>query len=162
MAKNYRQLWNGVATAADEGQAVRALAKISADREGRFFISLLDGRDAGLGVEILGNVSHGLHLPFPLPQTVCQGIVSHDLKPAEKQAFFVTLRRLAERRGRLPDRMRVTEEINVSDEIHAYGGFGDVRPGMYKGRHVAVKTMRVTAPANFPKIRKVSMNAGRP
>jgi len=162
MAKNYRRLWNGVTSAADQAQAVRTLSEISADRGGRFFISLLDGGDAGLCVEVLGNVSHGLHLPFPLPQMVCQGIVSHDLEPAEKQAFFVTLRRLAERRGRLPNRMMVTEEIKVSDEIHAYGGFGDVRPGTYKGRHVAVKTMRVTTPANFPKIRKVSINVGRP
>ena len=68
------------------------------------------------------------------------------------------LRRLAERHGLLPDRMRITENIEVPEEILAFGGFGDVRLGTYNGGAVAVKAMRVAALDNFLKTRKVSIN----
>ena len=54
--------------------------------------------------------------------------------------------------------MMIAEEIKVSDKILASGGFADVRTGMYKGRLVAVKTMRVTKQDDSRKIRKVSVN----
>jgi len=161
MAKNYQQLWNDVASAANEAKAIRILAKISADSEGRSFISRLHGRDAKICVEILAKVSHDLHLSYSLSQMIFQGILTHGLKPADKQAFFLTLRRLAEGRGRLPDRMRITETIEVSDELSDFGGFGDVRFGTYKGHPVAVKTLRVAPKDSFPKIRKVSIDVGR-
>ena len=77
---------------------------------------------------------------------------------AEKQIFFVTLRRLAQHHGRLPDSMMLTERIEVSDQIIAPGGFADVRTEVFKGRVVAVKTTRVTERDNFPKIKKVKTN----
>jgi len=55
--------------------------------------------------------------------------------------------------------MMITEEIKVSDEILASGGFADVRTGMYKGHLVAVKTMRVAKQDDSRKIRKVSINS---
>lgn len=79
----------------------------------------------------------------------------HDLRTAEKQAFFVTLRRLAGRYGRLPDSMIIAEDIEVSDQILASGGFADVRRGRYKGHHVAVKAVRITEGDDILKIRKV-------
>lgn len=58
--------------------------------------------------------------------------------------------------------MIITETIEISDEIFASSGFADVRPGKYLGYLVAVKTMRVAAQDDLPKIRKVRVNAGRP
>ena len=52
----------------------------------------------------------------------------------------------------------ITEEIKVSDEILASGGFADVRTGTYMGHLVAVKTMRVAKQDDFLKIRKVSIH----
>jgi serine/threonine protein kinase len=84
--------------------------------------------------------------------------VEHNLKSAEKQAFFVTLRRLAGFHGRLPDSMVITEKIEVEDMILASGGFADVRRGRYVGHLVAVKTLRVAEQDDFLKIRKVNIN----
>jgi serine/threonine protein kinase len=87
-----------------------------------------------------------------------QGITEHRLKPAEKQAFFVALRRLAGSHGRLPDSVILTERVEASDKILTSGGFADVRSGRYMGRLVAVKTLRVTEQDDLLRIRKVSTN----
>jgi len=87
-----------------------------------------------------------------------QGIVGHNLNPAEKASFFVMLRRLAERYGRLPERLMITEEMEVSDEILASVGFGFVMGGTYKGVRVAVKTATVPSLRDLEKIRKVSVD----
>jgi len=50
----------------------------------------------------------------------------------------------------------MTEKIVVSDEIVAFGGFGDVRPQKYKGRHVAVKTARVPVLKDLQMMRKLT------
>jgi len=68
-------------------------------------------------------------LPPSPPQMVCQGIVERALEPSENQALFVTLRGLARYHGRLPDRMMITEKIEVSDDMHVFGVLGDVRAG---------------------------------
>jgi len=87
-----------------------------------------------------------------------QGIAGYDLKTAEKQAFFVTLRRLSGYYGRLPDSMVITDKIDVDDNILASGGFADIRCGTWKGQLVAVKTVRLAARDDHRKIRKVSAN----
>jgi len=160
MTGDYQRLWEGATSATDEAQAVRALAGVLANKDGRAHVSHLDSSDAERCIEILSNVSRDLYLPLLLPHTVRQGIAGYNLEPTEKLAFFVTLRRLAERHGRLPDRIMITEEIKTSDETLIFGGFGYVRPGTYKGRHVAVKTMRAEARDKLPKIRKVRINVG--
>ena len=71
------------------------------------------------------------------------------------------LRRLAERHGLLPDHMKITEKINVPDEVVTSGGFGNIRLGTYNGGAVAVKAMRVAGRDNVQKIRKVSIYVGR-
>ena len=50
----------------------------------------------------------------------------------------------------------IKEKIEVSDDILAFGGFGDVRRGTYHGHLVAVKTARVAAWYNLWETRKVS------
>jgi len=159
MAKDYSQLWKTVASTSDEGEAVRTLAEIVLDKEGRAFISRLERDDAELCIEILDRVSRN---PYPLPsprlRLFPQGIAEHKLKATEKRAFFSALRRLAAIHGRLPESMMITDEIEVSDRMVASGRFADVRTETYKGHLVAVKTMRVAKQDDFLKIRKVSVD----
>jgi len=60
--RDRQQLWKDVASKADEAEAVRSLAEILADKEGRAFISLLEHKDAELCVGILDHVSRELRL----------------------------------------------------------------------------------------------------
>ena len=92
-----------------------------------------------------------------------QGIAGNTLKAVtEQQAFFVTLRRLAGLRGRLPESMVITEQIEINPKILASGGFADVRSGTYMGHLVAVKTLRVAAQDDLQKTRKASINDTEP
>ena len=70
MAKDYSQLWKNVTSARDEGKAVRTLAEILVDREGRTFIGTLKRADAELCIEVLDHVSLSLirSIRFPLPR----------------------------------------------------------------------------------------------
>ena len=156
MCKDYQRRWNDVAKGPEKAGAIPTLGKILADKEGRDFILGLGHKETELCLKLSDRVSSDLHSPLSPPHTVRQGIV--ECKPAEKKAFFVTLRRLAERHGKLPERMMITETIEVSDEIFAFGGFGVVREGTYKGERVAVKTAKIPLLKNFDKIRKVSIN----
>ena len=61
MAKDYQRLWKDVTSTHDEGQVIRTLAKILADREGRNFISNSLRKDAELCIELLDRVSRALH-----------------------------------------------------------------------------------------------------
>jgi len=77
---------------------------------------------------------------------------------AERRAFLVTLRRLAESYGRLPDSLVIAENIEVEDNVFASGGFADIRRGRYKGGLVAVKTLRVGEGSDVLKIKRVGTN----
>ena len=68
MAKDYSQLWKDVTSARDEGKAVRTLAEILVDREGRAFIGALNRADAELCMEMLDHVSLSLIRPICCPQ----------------------------------------------------------------------------------------------
>ena len=87
-----------------------------------------------------------------------QGLTEHKLRSSEKHALFNTLRRLAGKHARLPDSMVITDEIDFSTsrQLHAAGGFADIKRGQLKGFDVAVKTLRVGVEDNFDKIRRVS------
>jgi len=159
MSKDYGKLWKDVTGTIDEGKAVRTLAEILVDKDGRAFISRLGREDAMLCMEILDHVSRDLYLiPLSSSKIVYQGIAVHELNTDEKQAFFVTLRRLAATYGRLPDSMVITEKIEVEDKILANGGFADVRIGTYMGHLVAVKKLRVGETDDLMKIRKVGID----
>ena len=64
MATDYRRLWKDIAGTSDEAKAVRTLAEILLDREGRSLISNLERKDAELCIEILDLVSCD---PYLLP-----------------------------------------------------------------------------------------------
>ena len=53
--------------------------------------------------------------------------------------------------------MVLSGEVEVSDVLLSSSGFADVRSGTYKGRLVAVKTVRVAVKDDFLRIRKVSI-----
>ena len=68
------RLWNDVTSTNDEDKAIRTLAEILVDKEGRRFISNLEREDAELCIEILDHVSRGLcKLPLLLSHTVSSG-----------------------------------------------------------------------------------------
>ena len=123
-----------------QSRSVLALSKILTDRAGRDSSLGLRREEAELSINILDRVSFDSHLPLPPPQIVRQGIVEPNLGSAEKHNFYVVLRRLVECHRRLPDRMMITVNIEVSNVIPTFDGF--VGPGMYKGLPVAVKTSR--------------------
>ena len=62
MAQVYRKLWEDVANATNEVKAVRALAKIVVDKQGRAFALTLNYEEAELCVETLDYVSRDLRL----------------------------------------------------------------------------------------------------
>ena len=62
MAKGYQELWKDVKSATDETKAVRTLAGILADKEGRTFIPRLERKDAELCIKILDRVGYGSRL----------------------------------------------------------------------------------------------------
>jgi len=57
MGKDYQRLWVVATNAIDGAQAAQTLAEILADKDGKVFILRLDGKDAELCIEMLGNVS---------------------------------------------------------------------------------------------------------
>ena len=83
MAKNYRRLWKDVTSARNEGEAVRTLAGIVLDKEGRAFISGLGPDDAKLCIEILDHVSCGSCLlpAFPVSDGFIRASQSTNSKP---------------------------------------------------------------------------------
>ena len=60
MDKDYRRLWNSAANTIDKARAIRTLAEILADEEGRAFVSRLELKEAELCIELLGLASHDL------------------------------------------------------------------------------------------------------
>jgi hypothetical protein len=160
MAKDYGKLWKDVTATAGEGEAVRILVEILLEKEGRAFISHLERKKAELCIEILDHVgSRSGSVVYHL-RWFHQAIAGGNLKPAQKQAFFVTLRRLAGIHGRLPESMVIREKVEVGEEILVSGGFSDIRCGTYKGYPVAVKPLRIAKTDDLMKIRKVRVNVG--
>jgi len=65
------------------------------------------------------------------------------------------LRRLCSRIGHLPISYLLSDKYHVSESPRASGGFADVRMGVFKGKDVAVKSLRVSEMDDKVKIRKV-------
>ena len=73
MAKDYQQLWKQVADTTDQAEAVRVLAEIVAEFEGRTFTLGLEPKSVKLCVEILDHVGCNPGLPLSLSQMVSSG-----------------------------------------------------------------------------------------
>ena len=74
MVKDYRRLWKDVTSTIDEAKAVRTLAEILIDKEGRAFISRLERKDAELCIETLDHVRRDFRFltPFTLSDGLCR------------------------------------------------------------------------------------------
>jgi len=68
---------------------------------------------------------------------------------------FGVLRRLCGRIGHLPDSYLLSDKFNLSGMPQVSGGFSNVRMGVFKGKDVAVKTLRVSKMDDRARVRKV-------
>ena len=72
-----------------------------------------------------------------------------------RQLAFGVLRKLCGRIGHLPESYLLSDEFNLSGPPNASGGFADLRMGVFKGKNVAVKSLRVSRVDNKAGIRRV-------
>ena len=119
MAKNYRQLWEDVTTSrtVDEVKAVRTLAGIVADKEGRVFISNLEREDAELCIEILDHVSRDLYSPSSPPQIVSSGHRRTQAQTRREEQFL----RHAEKTRWIPWTTATRHDDNGKDQSFRQG-----------------------------------------
>jgi hypothetical protein len=75
---------------------------------------------------------------------------------------FSVLRRLCGRIGHLPESYLLFDNFNLSEMSYSSGGFTDVRMGVFNGKEVAVKSLRITMLDDKPRIRKVGNRAAAP
>lgn len=75
------------------------------------------------------------------------------------QLSFGVLRRLCSKIGHLPDSYLLSDKFDLSGMPRASGGFPDVRVGVFKGKNVVVRSLRVSEVDNRAKIRKVGTRA---
>ena len=76
-----------------------------------------------------------------------------------RQLAFSILRKLSNRIGHLPGSYLLSDKFDISGKVVASGGFADVRKGVFKGKDVAVKTLRVSLTDDKGKIRRVRKRA---
>jgi len=162
MTNDYQPLWLAATNATDKAQAAQILAKILADKDGEAFVLGLDSENVESCIEMLDHVSFDVQLPRSQPHVVRQGIIEHNLKPTEKQTFFITLRNLVECHGKLPSRTRIAGKIEVAEMPLTTGGLADVWSGTYRGHPVMIKVLKMIPQNDYVKTRKVGVNAGHP
>ena len=61
MANNFQRLWEDVKNTKDEAKAVRTLAEVVTEKDGRAFVSRFDRENAEYCVDVLGRVSRYSH-----------------------------------------------------------------------------------------------------
>ena len=72
-----------------------------------------------------------------------------------RKITFSILRRLCGRIGHLPESYLLPDKFDLSGMPHTFGGFADVWKGVFKGKDVAVKSLRVSVTDDKTGIRKV-------
>ena len=68
---------------------------------------------------------------------------------------FSVLRKLCGRIGYLPDSYLLSDKFDLSGMPRASGGFSDVRMGAFRGKDVAVKSLRISEMDDKLRIRRV-------
>ena len=127
-------------------------------KDERTNILALSEEDAKLFIEIIDKVY--------LPRTyfdVCSLIFSlivkafraARLEPELRAVAFGVLRKLCGRIGYLPESYLLSHKFDLSGSPRASGGFADIRMGVFKGKDVAIKTLRVLELEDKARIRKV-------
>ena len=77
------------------------------------------------------------------------------LDPELRELASNVLRKLCGRIGHLPESYLLSDKFDVSERVTACGGFTEVRTGVFKGKNVAVKSLRVSPANDKAKIRRV-------
>ncbi|KAF9648265.1 kinase-like protein [Thelephora ganbajun] len=126
-------------------------------KDERTNILALSDEDARLFIEIVDRVCSPRTFPG-----ACSMILSLDMKAFRaarletelRQLAFSVLRRLCAKIGHLPDSYLLSDKFDLSGLPRASGGFADVRRGVFKGKDVAVKSLRVSEVDDKARIRK--------
>jgi hypothetical protein len=114
-------------------------------RDERTNILVLSEEDAKLFIEIIDMVRS----PRTFLALIRLFTVSLDTKVLRaarlelelRKIAFSVLRRLCGRIGHLPKSYQLSENFDLSEMAHAYGGFADVRTGVFKWKDVAVNSL---------------------
>jgi len=127
-------------------------------KDERTYILALSEPDARIFIEIIDRVcssrmSSGACSNDFIPDMKAFRVARLDTKL--RQLAFGVLRRLCGRIGHLPDSYLLSAKFDLSGMPCASGGFSDIRMGVFKGKDVAVKSLRVSEVDDKEKIRKV-------
>jgi hypothetical protein len=128
-------------------------------RDERTSILALSEEDAKLFIEIIDMVRSSRTF-LALVRLFTVSLDAKVLRAAKlelelRKIAFSVLRRLCGRIGHLPKSYQLSEKFDLSEMAHASGGFADVRTGVFKGKDVAVKSLRIAILDDKLKIRKV-------
>lgn len=77
------------------------------------------------------------------------------LEAEPRQLALGVLRKLCGKVGNLPESYLLSDTLELSGPPRAYGGFADVRIGVFRGKSVAAKSLRVAERDDKARIRKV-------
>ena len=137
----------------------------------RSFLSLKDERvnilalpeeDAKLFIEIIDRVCFhrtAFGSCLLIPSLDIKALRAARLEPELRRLAFSVLRKLCGRVGYLPKSHLLPDEPELSGLLRASGGFAELRVGVFKGRGVAVKTLRVSEVDDEARINKVGNQA---
>ena len=119
----------------------------------------LSEEDARLFIEIIDRVCFSRTVYGVCSSLGVKAFRAARLDNELRQLAFVVLRRLCGRIGHLPDSYVLSDKFDLSGLPRASGGFADLQLGVFKGKNVAVKSLRVSEADNKVKIRKVRNQA---
>jgi hypothetical protein len=135
-------------------------------RDDRTAILALSEKDAKLFIEIIDLVRSsrmfmGLVQSFivPLDPKVLRAA---KLEIELRTIAFIILRRLCGRIGHLPESYLLSDKFDLSEMSYYSCGSTDVWMGVFKGKDVAVKSLRIAMLDDKPRIRKVGNRAAAP
>ena len=120
-------------------------------------LALSEG-DARLFIEIIDSVcssrAHFGAYSFILSLDI-KALHVAQLEPQLRHLAFAVLTRLCGKIGYLPESYLLSDKFDLSGMPHTSGGFSDVRKCVFKGKAVAVRSLRVSEVDNKARVRKV-------
>ena len=132
---------------AEDRTAILALSQ----EDAKGFIEVIDGVRFS---QTSGSWSRSITLPLNT-----KAFRAARLDAELKGIAFRILKKLCGRLGHLPDSYLLSNEFDLSGIPHASGGFSDLRKGTFKGKDVAVKSLRISELNDKIRIRKVGNQA---
>ena len=134
-------------------------------KDERTTILALSEEDAKVFIEIIDRVCYsrmfsGAWAIVLSPTT--KALRAAKLESGLKVVALNVLRKLCGRIGHLPNSYLLSHKFDTSGIPHASGGFSDVWKGSFKGKNVAVKSLRITESDDKNRIRKVRNSATAP